>query len=464
MKNKLDFAFDIKHVHFIGIGGISMSGLAEILLQDGYTVSGSDRSESDITRHLASCGIDVKLGASAAHIVEGIDLVVYTAAIRPDNPELMAAREKNIPVIDRAKLLGAIMKGYEYSVAVSGVHGKTTTTAIVAELMLAAGLDPTISIGGYMETIGSNFRMGNSQYMVLEACEYHDSFLQFYPHVGIILNIDCDHMDYFGSLDGLVASFRKFAQNIPKEGALVIHNAIPCLGAVVEGLTCNIITYGEGGRFQAKEVNFDADGFPSFYIIEADTEIANVKLNLRGRHNIDNALAAAAVAGFLGVSPEAMVAGLEKTAGTKRRFEHKGSYKGISVVDDYAHHPTEIKATLEAATNGCYRRIICAFQPHTYTRTQNLMDEFSTAFDFADEVLILPTYASRELSTDSDPHYLAKLLAQKIVENDVNARFVESFMAASDWIKENAEANDLLITMGAGDIHILGEGLISGEL
>jgi len=459
-QNKLNN--NIKHVHFIGIGGISMSGLAEILHHDGYIVSGSDWTTSDVTRHLASLGIDFYPGNDAEHITDDMDLVVYTAAVKPNNPELSAARHKNIPIMDRAQLLGLIMKGYPNSIAVAGVHGKTTTTAIIAEVLLAANLDPTISVGGFIEAIGSNFRVGNSTYMVLEACEYYDSFLQFYPKIGIILNIESDHLDYFGTLDRMVDSFHRFAQNIPDDGTLVIHKGIPFLDEVTKNLTCNIITYGTSdAHFWARDIRYSENGLPSFYVMDGRKTVNEATLKLRGTHNIDNTLAAAAVSSALNISEEAMVKGISQAAGAKRRFEHKGTFRGATVVDDYAHHPTEIKASLAAAAHGTYRRIICAFQSHTYTRTQNLLEEFAAAFKHADIVLMLPIYAAREVAIGPSPNYLAELLTARICDHGQEAYFLDDFESAAEWLREYILPGDLLITMGAGDINMLGEKLIT---
>ncbi|MCL2398252.1 MAG: UDP-N-acetylmuramate--L-alanine ligase [Defluviitaleaceae bacterium] len=463
--HKVNLGKGIKNVHFIGIGGISMSGLAEILHREGYTVSGSDWMASDITKHLSGLGIKFKLGNDAAHITEDIDLVIHTAAVKPDNPELSVSRSKNIPIIDRAKLLGIIMEGYKYSVAVAGVHGKTTTTAIISEVLMAAQLDPTISIGGFIESLGSNFRIGNSPYLVLEACEYFDSFLQFYPNIGVILNIDSDHLDYFGSLERLMDSFHRYAKNIPKEGTLVIHKNTEFFDDVTSGLECNIITYGtSSAHFWAKDIRYDSHGMPTFYIMNGTEPLAEVTLQLRGTHNIDNSLAAIAVASALNIPINSIIKGLSQATGAKRRFEHKGTFKGMTVVDDYAHHPTEIKASLSAAANGTYKRIICAFQSHTYTRTQNLLAEFAASFEYSDIVLILPIYAAREVSTGPYPNYLAELLTDGIQKHGKTARFMENFEAAAQWLEDNAQPDDLLITMGAGDIHVLGENLISTGL
>jgi len=462
MKAKLSQKFnkEINHVHFIGIGGISMSGLAEILRSKGLTVSGSDRTASDITWHLSSLGVDIKLGNHAENITDDIDLVVYTAAVKPDNPEFVAVKQKNISLMDRAQLLGLIMDDYEHSIAVAGVHGKTTTTAILSEVLLAAKLDPTISVGGIVDSIGSNLRIGNSSYFLAEACEYADSFLQFKPKVGIILNIDSDHMDYFGTFERLVASFKNFAKNIPEDGTLIVHSS--CANQVIDGLKCNIIVYGEDAQIWANDIHYNSDVQPSFSIMDGQNTLAEVSLKLRGAHNINNCLAVAAAAKVLNIPIEAIVKGLQKTVGAKRRFEHKGMYNGITIIDDYSHHPTEVRAGLSSASKN--KRLICAFQPHTYTRTQYYLNEFGKSFEAADVVLILPTFAAREEHIGSEVNYMSKKLCDEIAKNGKHSMFFDNFSSAADWIKSNGNPGDLLITMGAGDIYLLGEGLISGEL
>ena len=462
MKAKLNQKFnkEINHVHFIGIGGISMSGLAEILRNKGFTVSGSDREEKNTTRHLSSLGVDIKFGHKAENITDEMDLIVYTAAIKPDNPAFAAAKQKDIPMLDRAQLLGLIMDDYENSIAVAGVHGKTTTTSIVTEVLLAAGLDPTISIGGFVESIGSNLRIGNSSYFLAEACEYADSFLQFRPKVGVILNIDSDHMDYFGTFERLVDSFKRFAKNIPEDGTLIVHSS--CANQVIDGLKCKVIVYGEGSQIWAKDIKYNSDVQPSFTIMDKQNALADVNLKLRGAHNIDNCLAVAAVANVLDIPIEATVKGLQIAVGAKRRFEHKGEYNGITIVDDYSHHPTEVKAGLASASKN--KRLICAFQPHTYTRTQYYLEEFGKSFEAADVVLILPTYAAREEPIGPEVNYMSKMLCDEIAKNGKQSLFFDDFSSAAEWIKLNVKPGDLLITMGAGDINVLGEGLISGDL
>jgi len=464
VKTMLD---NVSHVHFIGIGGISMSGLAEILLKDGYRVSGSDWQASGITQALAEKGVPIFLGNDAAHIKDGVQLVVHTAAVKPHNPELVAARQRGIPIIDRAQLLGFIMKGYARSVAVAGTHGKTSTTAILADVFLSAGLDPTISIGGVMDSIGGrNIRVGHSPYFLLEACEYFDSFLQFHPAVGVILNMESDHLDYFGTFENMKNSFRQFAGNARE--ALVVHGGIPGLRALTEGATVPVLTYGPpGSQFTARHLETGPGGLPTFHIYNGEVSLGVCRLPLVGTHNIDNALAAAAVATAMGLPPADIIRGLEGAQGVHRRYQAKGYFAvnghEIPVIDDYAHHPTEIKTTLAAAKRPG-SRILCAFQSHTYTRTQHLMDTFAAAFEDADEVLILPIFAAREtLQAGQAPNYLAELLTKRIRENGQSAHFLPSFETAAAWLRTHAQPGDVLLTMGAGDIHLLGEGLVAGE-
>jgi UDP-N-acetylmuramate--alanine ligase len=459
----------IERVHFIGIGGISMSGLAEILHSDGFEVSGSDAVESDITLRLRKSGIGVAIGNKAENIPHDVDIAVYTAAVHADNPEYIAAKNLGIPVIDRARLLGMITEGYPYTVCVSGTHGKTGTTALVSEIFLAAGLDPTISIGGYMAE-GYNYRIGESGYFIMEACEYFDSFLQWRPHVGVILNIDNDHMDFFGSMDRLYASFGQFAKNIKQGGSLVIYENTAGFEDIIKGLNCNIIAYGIGKeapdaarrckRLYAENIQFDVLGRPSFDILMDGIFVAYVKLPLTGKHQVLNALASTAAGIALGVSAEEIKSGVNFARGVKRRFEYKGDFNGADVVDDYAHHPTEIKANLSAAKDSrrCGGgRVICAFQPHTYSRTRNLLNEFSAAFDDADTVLMLPVYASRE----KDPGDISSMdLVERLRLKNIQTQYAPGFDEAVHWLEKELAPGDLLITMGAGDVYLVGERLL----
>ncbi len=451
MKNEIQ---PNSHIYFIGIGGISMSGLAEILKDRGCQVSGTDIKESDVTKHLESLGIHY--GHRAENITDDIDLVVYTAAIHPGNPELEAAKEKQIPLMDRARLLGHIMEEYQYSVAVAGTHGKTTTTSMVSEILLEAEKDPTITVGGILPAIHSNVKIGHSPYFVAEACEYFDSFLQFTPLVGVILNVEADHLDYFKTLDNIRRSFHAFAQRIPAGGLLVLNASIAHPEELEENLHCSVETFGlkENACWQARNIVHEPNGKNSFDVYYQGEFYTSVHLDIPGKHNITNALAAVASAHFLDIPAEVCARGLSHFTGVNRRFQRKGEKRGIVVIDDYAHHPTEIMATLSAARNVRHNKLWCVFQPHTYSRTKNLFDEFGRAFGDADEIIVADIYAARE--TD-DGTISAAMLAERIVKEGGNARYVGDFAAIRQHLETHCRTGDLLLTVGAGDVYKIGE-------
>lgn len=448
-----------EHIYFIGIGGISMSGLAEILASRGHQVSGTDVKETAVTKHLQSLGIHINFGHRAENITDDITLVVYTAAIHDDNPELRAAHEKGIRIMDRAHLLGQIMDEYHDSVAVSGTHGKTTTTSMVSEILLAAEKDPTITVGGILPTIGSNLRIGNSPYFVAEACEYFDSFLQFNPFIAIILNVESDHLDYFKTLENIRRSFHAFAQRVPDNGLLVISEKIDHVEELTDGLTCHVETFGlsEKANWRAENIVHEADGRNSFDVYHNGAFFATIHLHIPGEHNITNALAAIAASAFLGAAPEDCVKGLHHYTGTERRFQLKGKKDGITVIDDYAHHPTEIKAALAAAQNVQHNTTWCVFQPHTFSRTRFLFDEFGEAFGDADEIIIADIFAARE--TD-DGTVSAAQLAERIAQTGKSARYVGDFAAIEAYLREHCKSGDLLMTVGAGDVYKIGENFL----
>ena len=468
MKKHIDLN-GAKRIHFIGIGGISMSGLAEILLTDGFIISGSDQSATPITKHLHDLGINVQIGCDARNITADIDLVVYTAAIKPDNLELSAARSKGIPTMVRAELLGAILKGYEYTVCVAGTHGKTSTTAMITGIAMAAGLDPTVNIGGYIGD--TNYYIGNSPYFVLEACEYSNSFHHWHPYIGVILNIDADHMDFFGSLDAIIETFAKFARNIRPEGLLVIAEGVPGFDKIVTGLTCRVVTFcadkiieaqepalQKETMYWAKDIALNPAGTPSFDVMEGSRFMARVSLPLPGSYNMYNALAAFAVACGLGVEPQTIASALSHTQGVKRRYEYKGAYNGAKIIDDYAHHPTEIKACLAAArATQPEQSLICLFQPHTYTRTKDLLEEFAHAFADADIVAFVPIFAARE---PFDPSISSGILCERVAGTGKATVNFDSLTEAEVWLRGKLMPGDLLITMGAGDVYLTGERLL----
>lgn len=453
---------DFKKIHFIGIGGISMSSLAEILLQKGKVISGSDGVRTAVTDSLVKKGIKVVIGQEAKNITDDIDLVVYTAAVKEDNPELAAARRSQAKVIDRAELVGMLMLEYKHPISVAGTHGKTTTSSLVAEILMAADTDPTVSIGGMLPSIGGNYKVGNDDYFVLETCEYCDSFLKFNPHSAIILNVDKDHIDYFKNLDNIYKSFNKFAKRLPKEGFLIINNEIPRLSEVIDGIRCDYETYGkdESADWYAENIKYDKEGHGSYTVNHKGKRIADVVLSIPGEHNVYNSLGAFALAYRYGIKTEDILKGMENYRGTDRRFQYKGSFNGVKVIDDYAHHPTEIEATINSARANDIGRLCIAFQPHTYTRTFELFEDFAKVLSKADVVMLLDIYASREKDTglvnSSD-------LAKRIVELGGNAVYCGTFENAENYIVNNCNPQDMLITMGAGDIVKLGEKLVLRE-
>ena len=347
---KIDFNEPI-HIHFIGIGGISMSGLAEILLKEGFTVSGSDTKESPLTKKLVSEGAHIIYGQKVENITRDIGCVVYTAAINRNNPELIEAVALKIPMLTRAELLGQLMKNYDTPIAVSGTHGKTTTTSMISHILLEGDLDPTISVGGILKAIGGNIRVGNSGTFITEACEYTNSFLHFFPKISVILNIEEDHLDFFKDLEDIRHSFHQFAELLPEDGTLIINAEIKDYAEIYEGLSCNVVTYGTNGCFDysAKNITYDENGHVAFDLFRRGEYADHIQLSVTGDHNVSNALSAIAVADILGLSIDITKRGLLSFTGTDRRFEYKGEFNGVTVIDDYAHHPTEILAIAETA-------------------------------------------------------------------------------------------------------------------
>ena len=455
---KLNFNEPI-HIHFIGIGGISMSGLAEILLAEGFTISGSDSKESNLTRALASKGARVIYGQSADNITSDIDLVVYTAAIHPDNPEYMQAQNLKLPMLSRAELLGQIMDNYSSSVAIAGTHGKTTTTSMVSETLMAAKKDPTISVGGILPSIGGNLRVGSSPVFVSEACEYTNSFLHLCPKYSIILNIEAEHLDFFKDLDDIRHSFRQFAGNTHPDGATIINGEITDTEAITAGLPQQIITYGSDSQFDfyATDISFDEKACPSFLAMHGDTKLARITLSVPGRHNVSNALAAIALAVTMGIDMETIASGLHNFGGTNRRFQYKGCVDGVTIIDDYAHHPTEIRATLTAAQNYPHKRLVVVFQPHTYSRTKAFLDDFAEVLSLADMVVLADIFAAREQNTYG---ISSKDILCRLQEKGTEAYYFPSFEEIEKFLLKKCMHDDLLITMGAGNVVEIGEALL----
>lgn len=450
-----------KKIHFIGIGGISMSGLAAVLLNSGFKVSGSDFKDSDIVKKLRSEGAEIYIGHDKNNIKD-VDLVVYTAAIPSDNPEIIAAKEQDIQLMDRAEFLGQIMKGHKYNVAVSGTHGKTTCTSMLSHITLAANLDPTILVGGELDAIGGNFRIGNSEYFLTEACEYKKSFLKFFPYVGIILNIDADHLDCYKDIDEIADTFMKFSKLIPKDGYLVGYGDDQRVKEILEKAECNTISYGfnDDVDITAKNIKFNKMGCASFDVYKSNEKLFSLTLNVPGKHNVLNALASVSVSLIFNISSNYIIEGLSKCKGAHKRFEYKGELNGVTVIDDYAHHPTEIKATLNTAKKIEHNKVFCVFQPHTYTRTKTLFDEFTHCFNDCDELVLMDIYAAREKDTglvSSDQ------LGDAIRSTGVKCTNVHSHNEALEYVKSKLTNGDLLLTVGAGDVVIVGEKYLEGK-
>lgn len=455
---KLNFNNPI-HVHFIGIGGISMSGLAEILLDEGFTISGSDSKESDLTKHLETKGISVFYGQKASNIIPGIDLVVYTAAIHEDNPEFAQAKAQGLPMLSRAELLGQIMDNYEQSIAVAGTHGKTTTTSMISQILLEAKTDPTITVGGILEAINGNLRVGESEVFISEACEYTNSFLNFRPKYSIILNVEAEHLDFFKDLDDIRKSFHKFAANTLADGATIINGEIDNYTEIVEGLPQRIITYGLNSSYDyyAENITYDEKACAIFSVMHDGQKIMDVHLNVPGKHNVSNSLAAIALCDIMDIPNEAVISGLLKFGGANRRFQYKGKIDGITIIDDYAHHPTEIKATLTAAANYPHERLVLVFQPHTYSRTKAFLDDFAEVLSMADVVVLADIYAAREQNTYG---VSSKDILNLLKKKGTEAYYLPSFEEIEKFLLKNCINGDLLITMGAGNVVEIGEALL----
>ncbi|KSV58061.1 UDP-N-acetylmuramate--L-alanine ligase [Acetivibrio ethanolgignens] len=455
---KIDFTHPC-HVHFIGIGGISMSGFAELLHSAGFTVSGSDNTESLITEHLEELGIRIVYEQAAANITPDIDFVVYTAAIHPNNPEFSKAMADGIPMLERAEMVGQIMKNYETAIAVAGTHGKTTTTSMLSHILLAGDLDPTISVGGILKALHGNIRIGKSGNFLTEACEYTNSFLKFNPTMGVILNIEAEHLDFFKDLNDIRHSFLQFAHLLPENGVLVINGDIENYTEITKGLACPYLTYSLADstcNLFAANISYDENGHGSFDVIYNGAELGRVALHVVGTHNISNALAAIGIALSLHIDMEHIKEGLATFGGTDRRFQYKGDLKGITVIDDYAHHPTEIKATLTAAKR-LNKPVWCVFQPHTYSRTKAFLKDFAQALSLADKIVLADIYSAREVDTDE---ISSRDLQKELQDLGKNVWYFPSFDEIEDFLLENCSNGDLLITMGAGNIVSVGEDLL----
>lgn len=436
-----------------------MSGLAEILLGKGFRISGSDNNASALTERLEKAGAVIRIGQSADNISPDTDLVVYTAAIHPDNPEFVAAKKQGIPMLSRAQLLGQIMQNYDLPINIAGTHGKTTTTSMCAHVLMRAGLDPTVTLGGILPSIGGNIRVGGTKYFVAEACEYTNSFLSFFPKIGLILNVDADHLDFFKDLDDIASSFHRFAALLPEDGTLIINRDTAKYDVVTDHLACGIITYSLNGDadYMAEDIHFDENGCASFVCLERGKPIGNFRLCIPGMHSVSNSLAVIALSRKLGLSPEIIAQGIADFHGADRRFERKGTAFGATIIDDYAHHPTEIRAIITAALQTPHKKLWVVFQPHTYTRTKALLPDFADALSLADHIVLSDIYAAREVNTVG---ISSEDLRAEIEKRGTRADYFSSFEEILEFLKTQLKEGDLLITMGAGNIVDVGEDLL----
>ncbi len=456
-------------VHFIGIGGISMSALAELLHKQGFRVSGSDLKATPLTEHLESLGITVSYPQQASNIAADCSVVIYTAAVHADNPEMIRAKELGLPVLERKDLLGQLMKQYRHVAGIAGSHGKTSTTSMLSLMLMEGQLDPTVLVGGVLDGIGGNLRMGSDNYLVAEACEYCNSFLSFFPTDAIILNIEAEHLDFFKNLEDIRNSFRKYSELLPTSGTLVVNGDIERLSELTAGLPAKVVTYGlcddpsqcTSYDFAATNFAFDTNGFGSYDFYQNGQYLGRISLRVIGKHNISNSLAAAALAFSYGVSFDAVAAALLKYTGTHRRFDYKGTVNGIRIYDDYAHHPSEISATLSAA-RACVsgdQRLCCVFQPHTFSRTKAFLPEFAESLSFADVIVLADIYSA---SRETDPGDISSGNIEALIkEKGKEVYYFHSFDEIEKFLFAHCKPGDLLITMGAGDIVSVAESMVS---
>lgn len=451
------FIDDNKTIHLIGIGGVSMSALAELLISMGAKVTGSDRNRSDVTDKLSALGAVIHYEHNAKN-AENASLIIRTSAVHDDNPEVIYARGNAIPVIERAQAWGTLMRDYKNVICLSGTHGKTTSTSMMSLITMEAGLDPTVMVGSKLPAIDGTLRIGNYDYFVAESCEYTNSFLSFHPTVTVILNVDADHLDFFKDIDDIITSFHRFAMLTPDSGAIVVNNDSPNAKKAVMGINKKVLTFGltPDADVYPESVS-KVNGYYHFDVMHKEKFFCHVDLSVPGRHNMQNALACCAVSVFLGIDPEATSRGLSSFTGSSRRFQLTGRLKnGAVVVDDYAHHPTEMKATLSTAREMDFKRIICVFQPHTYTRTKALFHEFVDALSLCDKAILADIYAAREQNT-------VNISSKDVAEKVLNAEYYGTFAEIESRLREISEDGDLIITMGAGDVHRIGEQLVSFE-
>lgn len=440
--------------HLIGVGGVSMSPLAEVLSGMGLKINGSDMNESEKTEHLRSLGVGVTIGHSADNLLPNTDFVVRTAAVHDENPEIVAAHARGIPVFERTQAWGAIMKDYKNALCISGTHGKTTTTSMSTHILMAAQKDPTVMIGGTLPLLQAGHRVGHGDTIVMESCEYYNSFHAFSPTIAVILNIEADHLDFFKDLEDVKASFRKFASLVPENGVVVANADDENTMDALKSLDRRIVTFGLHPNADVYSANIVQKGAQSeFDVMHAGDLFAHVSLRVPGLHNIKNALAASAAAICLGIDATAVTYGLAGFTGAGRRFEFKGKYNGADVYDDYAHHPGELKALLDAVKPLDYKRVIVVFQPHTYSRTKALFNDFVEQLRRPDLAYLAEIYAAREKNT-------LGISSADLAKEIPSSMYFSSFEEIEKSLKFTAAPGDIILTVGAGDVYKLGEELV----
>ncbi len=456
---KLEELKKYKYIYMIGIGGVSMSGIAEILKHWGFTVTGSDFCESDTTRKLNLDGIHVVIGHDV-NMVAKSDLVVYSAAIQEEDVELVRARELGIPTMERADFLGLITKAFEDTICISGTHGKTTTTSMVSMCFLEAGFDPSIQVGATLKAIDGNYRIGNSSHFIIEACEYVESFLKFYPKAEVILNIDNDHLDYFKNIENINQAFIKYVKRLPENGLLVANYDNSYCTKLHEHTKAKVISYGiqnEKANFVGRNITFDKNGFPRFDVYHNNQFYGSFELSVPGSHNVLNALACISLCDSYSLPKADIKSALKKYTGAHRRFEYVGQLNGVSIYDDYGHHPTEIKATANALKKKTYHHSWVIFEPHTYSRTKNLLDDFADSLTYFDNIIITDIYAARETNTYG---ISSQDLVNKIKELGRKAIYISSFDDIVTYLKDHTEKDDIILTLGAGSVTNIGPMLL----
>ena len=440
---------DYKHIYMIGIGGISMSGIAEILKHWNYEVSGSDSTRSGQTEWLEDNGIKVNIGQVSENIHEGIDLVVYTAAIKQDNPELVKARELNIPTVERGEFLGEITKLFKDNIGIAGTHGKTSTTSMVASVFVEANYDPSIQVGAVLKLINGNYRVGNSDYFIIEACEYCDSYHNFKQRSAIVLNIDNDHLDYFKNIENIQKSFEKYVGQLPEDGYLILNRDDERCYALKDSTKATVVSVGthEDADWTFKNVFFDDDGYPTFDVYKHGELMGSISLKVAGMHNVFNATCCAALCDCYGIDVKTVNDALVKFDGASRRLEYKCMLNGAKVYDDYGHHPTEIMATVNGIKNKKYNESWVVFEAHTYSRLNAHLHEFAEALVNFDNIIIIDTYAAREVNT-FDIH--EEDLMNVLKELGKDSIHISDHDEVVKYLTDNVKEGDLVLTLGAG--------------